>query len=51
MHETAQAFAGALAEERRAALRDGLVSLDTAKAHVHSASDFVRELNLQGGAH
>jgi hypothetical protein len=30
-------------------VRDGLVSLDTAKAHVHSSNDFVRALNLQGG--
>lgn len=30
-------------------VRDGLVSMDTAKAHVHSANDFVRALNLQGG--
>ncbi len=27
-------------------VRDNLVSLDTAKAHVHSANDFVRALNL-----
>jgi twitching motility protein PilT len=30
-------------------VRDGLVSLDTAKAHVHSSNDFVRAMNLQGG--
>ena len=30
-------------------VRDGVVSLDTAKAHVHSSNDFVRALNLQGG--
>jgi twitching motility protein PilT len=30
-------------------VRDGLVSLDTAKAHVHSSNDFVRALNLTGG--
>jgi twitching motility protein PilT len=29
-------------------VRDGIVSLDTAKAHVHSANDFVRTLNLAG---
>jgi twitching motility protein PilT len=27
-------------------VRDGVVGLDTAKAHVHSANDFVRTLNL-----
>jgi twitching motility protein PilT len=29
-----------------ALVRDGVVALDTAKAHVHSANDFVRTLNL-----
>jgi twitching motility protein PilT len=27
-------------------VRDGLVSMETAKAHVHSANDFVRAMNL-----
>jgi hypothetical protein len=27
-------------------VRDGVVSVETAKAHVHSANDFVRALNL-----
>jgi twitching motility protein PilT len=30
-------------------VRDGLVSMDTAKAHVHSANDFIRAVNLAGG--
>ena len=30
-------------------VRDGVVSMDTAKAHVHSSNDFVRAVNLQGG--
>lgn len=29
-------------------VRDNIVALDTAKAHVHSANDFVRNLNLAG---
>jgi twitching motility protein PilT len=29
-------------------VRDNIVALDTAKAHVHSANDFVRTLNLAG---
>jgi hypothetical protein len=27
-------------------VRDGIVAVETAKAHVHSSNDFVRALNL-----
>ena len=27
-------------------VKDGLVTIETAKSHVHSANDFVRALNL-----